>query len=244
MILCADIQPTITAAIIGAAVAFTGIIFNIFNARILRINSNRQEIYKKMNGFYGPMKILLNECQQLFEAFAYEHKEVDFTTLHFLLEGKHDQLSKTDHELLKSIIQLGIKMENIIETNSSLIDNQLLFEMLVDLAVHYKTVRMAYFRQIEPTEKNKDIFKDKAFPEIISHAIQMYFDLYKADLSYYNTIFFKKRPKKEYKQIFEDYKVKINSSLVKHKTIKHTEKEKYIANLLKDTPYYHILKTG
>lgn len=95
------LNPTVIAAVIAACVAFISVVLSFRTLRIQRIESERQEIYKKLNSFYGPMRLHLNSSNELYELLKTSVKKrisnpETFRTLPFILNG--NEFSDTEKE--------------------------------------------------------------------------------------------------------------------------------------------------
>lgn len=130
----------------------------------------RQEIYKKLNNFYGPLLQLRQESNQLYKKFSekYRNADPDFATLTYLLKGF--QFDGNDKILLEEILNLGQKCENVIHENSGLIDDVELRNVLIPRAVnHFLLLRLAYKGVIRG---EVDKYRDLTFPRELDSKLE------------------------------------------------------------------------
>lgn len=69
------LNPVVIAAIIAAAVTIPGFILNYQNVKIQRQKSERDEIYKKLNSFYGPIRLQLKLSKKFYGIFSSSVKQ-------------------------------------------------------------------------------------------------------------------------------------------------------------------------
>jgi hypothetical protein len=130
----------------------------------------RQEIYKKLNAFYGPLLQLRQESNQLYQKFSekYRSKNQEFATLTYLLEG--NEFVGNDKILLDEIIKLGIKCEDLIHKRAGLIDDPDLLNVYIPRATnHFLVLRLAE-KGILKGEVDK--FKDLTFPRELDKKLE------------------------------------------------------------------------
>lgn len=130
----------------------------------------RQEIYKKLNEFYGPLLQLRKKSNLLYEKFSNSHRAADsnFATLTYLLEGK--TFSGNDKTLLEEIIRLGEESEKLIHAKAGLIDDTELRQNLIPQATtHYLILRLAYKGALIGDAVN---FKDLTFPRELDNKLE------------------------------------------------------------------------
>ena len=145
----------------GVLVALTSLLLShFFNRRLLKekqIEEERREIYKKLNSFYGPVLQLLKQSRDLYEMFtANRHK--DFSTLIALLEGQ--EFSGNDNVLLTQIFEVTEKIEDLMYTNSGLVEDKELRDLLAQAGSHFRLLRLAYHGELEGEPER---FKDRVF---------------------------------------------------------------------------------
>ncbi len=120
--------------------------FQLKHADKQKRNENRRnEIYKKLNDFYGPYIHLRKKSQILYEKFQirYREKDPNFSTLKYLLKGH--KFKKNEKALLEEIIEIGNKSEKLIHENAGLIDtNELRNDLIPRASTHYLLLRLAY----------------------------------------------------------------------------------------------------
>jgi hypothetical protein len=175
------LQPAIIAAIIAALVAIPSVFLNFRSLKLQRLQSERNEIYKKLNDFYGPMRLHLKNSKELYDLFSKSltdrlNLKEKFRTLPYLLND--GTFSITEKALLNQIIVIGKGMERIIEKNAGLIDDDNLHKEMIKLSTHIRIIRMAYKGEFEKGQGNEELFKDKTFPnEITSKFDSKFFEL-------------------------------------------------------------------
>jgi hypothetical protein len=139
------LNPAVIATIIGGIMAIPGFILNYQNAKIQRQKSERDEIYKKLNSFYGPIRLQLKMSRNLYLIFSNSIKQRlqirEFKTLPYILDG--EDFTKTESKLLDQIIEIGKNIENIIDKNAGLIDSDGVNEEMIKLGIHIRIIREA-----------------------------------------------------------------------------------------------------
>lgn len=176
-IICSDLQsesskilqPAVIAAIIAAVVTIPGILLSLYTLKNQRLKSERDEIYKKLNSFYGPIRLQLKTSKALYDVFAASVNKrtgvTDFRTLPFILDGK--EFSKTEKTLLMQILNIGKNIEKIIEKNAGLIDSDDLHNEMIKLGTHLRIIREAYNGNYTVGDDKEELLEDKTFPDII-----------------------------------------------------------------------------
>lgn len=175
-IICIDVgesqnqilNPVIIAAIIGGLVALPGFILNYQNDRLQRRKNERDEIYKKLNSFYGPIRLQLkisNELYNIFRSSIIKRLNLnEFRTLPFILDG--NKLNKTEKTLIGQILEIGEQIEEIIERNAGLIDSDDLHDEMVQLGTHIKIIREAKNGNYTIGKNKLILLESKTFPDI------------------------------------------------------------------------------
>ncbi len=181
--------PTVIAAMIAAIVALFSVLLNFKNLRLQRLESERQEIYKKLNSFYGPMRLHLNTSKKLYELFKNSIKKNlsdpdNFRTLPFILQGQ--KFNKTEKELFAQIIRIGRKMESIINQNAGLIDDDDLHEEMIKLKTHIIIIRSAYEQKFEIKKEVEELLSSQTFPDDILGNVDATFNELKKQLARLN----------------------------------------------------------
>jgi hypothetical protein len=176
------LDPSAIAAIIAALVALYSVYLSSRNFKIQRIESERQEIYKKLNDFYGPMRMLLKtSCEfSLLLKKNKEHLKRDdengFRVLTYLIRG--GKFETSDNALLQKIIYDGKKIEKVILNNAGLIDGDNLHLDLNRLLTHIRLIRMASMGEFETGVNMDRPYDKKVFPRAVNHIIdQKFFEL-------------------------------------------------------------------
>lgn len=130
----------------------------------------RQEIYKKLNDFYGPLLQLRHESNKLYEKFSEKYRKEDpqFATLTYLLKGY--KFEGNDKILLNEIIELGRKCEKVIHEKAGLIDDTDLITNLIPKATnHFFILRLAR-DGVLTGEAEK--YRDLVFPRELDIALE------------------------------------------------------------------------
>jgi hypothetical protein len=185
------INPTVVAALIAALVALSSVYLSYRTLSIQRLQSERNEIYKKLNDFYGPMRLLLRNSDELYKLFSKKIKRkiqnpIEFRTLPYILEG--NIMDKTEKALFTRIIEIGKTMEEIIEKNAGLIDDDDLNNEMIELSTHIRIIRMAYRGKLGKGEDIKKLFEGKTFPDKITAKVDGRFYKFKDRLNELNKV--------------------------------------------------------
>lgn len=138
-----------------------------------RSEEEREEIYRKLDTFYGPFKELRTQSKILYRKFAIglrqEAKQQGrrFRTLEHLLQGK--QFTGQDAEILTEILRLGKESLTLIETRSGVVDKVELQELLGMAATHIRVLQLASEGKLTGPP---DLFADLVFPRQVDSAIE------------------------------------------------------------------------
>ena len=147
----------------------------------------RHEILGKLNNFYRPFQLHLNESKLHFSLFR-KSTPLDFILLDYLLNRDQEylfmdgstkkfELDANGRRLIENILEAGIKMTALIENNIGSLDDAVLTKnyesdpavtrvelkesgLLMFAKGHFKLITQAYNNHIEPTE----LFEDLIFP--------------------------------------------------------------------------------
>jgi hypothetical protein len=163
-----DIGPTVISFLAVLVSASSMYLIRDFNRRSLvqkQQDDIKKEIYKKLNEFYGPFQQLLGKSRELYEIFTYSRGE-DFRTLVALLEG--EKFVGNDKVLIEQILKVTDKIEEMILSNSGLIDDDDLKALLQRASAHFTLIRLAYEGRIVG---EIDRFKDRIFPRELAPKI-------------------------------------------------------------------------
>jgi hypothetical protein len=137
------IGPTIVG-VMSALVAVVSVLVvyrsNIRQLQERQREEERQEIYKKLNSFYGPILQLRSESSDLYELFTVG-RDKNFRTLWALLDG--ETFVGNDAVLLQQIFDVTKKTQELIYSNAGLVDNQELQGDLAELCSHFRILRLA-----------------------------------------------------------------------------------------------------
>jgi hypothetical protein len=133
----------------------------------------RDEIYKKLNEFYGPFLQLRKKSYLLYNKLRYKYRQDDpnFRTLTYLLSGK--QFKDNDLILLKEIITIGQQCEDLIHTKAGLIDDSdLRVKILPRATSHYLILRLAFKGDLSGEETR---FEENIFPKELDERVEKRF---------------------------------------------------------------------
>jgi|GEM_PF-464258 len=147
------------------------------NARQFNLSKSkeeRDEINKKLNGFYGPFKELRTQSKILYGKFALkvipEYLKATgtrFRTLRYLLEGR--TFDAQDTQILDQILKIGQEQMKLIESQMGLVDKPELQDLLGTLAAHVRILQLASDKKLTGPP---DAFEDILFPLAIDGAIE------------------------------------------------------------------------
>lgn len=127
------------SVIIALLTIITNYLLNRLQFRDKILESEREEIYKKLNEFYGPFLQLRHSSSKLHERFKNGRK---FSTLVELLKG--NEFDGNDKVLLEEIIRLGLECQKLIKDKAGLIDDYELRAKHLPIANrHYFTIQKA-----------------------------------------------------------------------------------------------------
>lgn len=140
----------IVVGILGGVVGVLGLVFaTYFNKQTLKqkqVEDLRKEIYKKLNSFYGPCLLLLRISSQYYEILRSDKAE-DFGTLRFFLEGS--RFDGNDAALYEKINSITNDIDELIKTNSGLVDSSELRSLLARASAHFGVIDLAYRGKLE-----------------------------------------------------------------------------------------------
>jgi len=122
----------------------------------------RIEIQTKLNEFYGPLYQLRKKSNLIYNEFRKKYADVvDFSTLTYLLNG--NTINGNEAELLKEIIKIGEKCEELIHSKAGLIDDfNLRTNVIPRATTHFLILRLAHSGNLRG---DVDIFKSHVFPK-------------------------------------------------------------------------------
>lgn len=109
------------------------------------IEERRNEIYKKLNEFYGPIIQLRKKSHLLYGKFSERliQQDTNFATLTFLLNN--GTLTPNEDALLKEIIEIGGEIEALIHAKAGLIDvPDLRLNLIPRASTHFLIMKLAY----------------------------------------------------------------------------------------------------
>jgi len=156
-------------ALVSVCVAALTIIVNYLLNRLQfrdkLLEAERDEIYKKLNEFYGPFLQLRHTSSILHERFKNGR---EFSTLVALLEGK--RFTGNDAILIKEIIRIGRECQQLIYDKSGLIDEYELRAIHLPIANrHYFTLQQAAEGKLSGEVER---FKVDKFPKEIDDILE------------------------------------------------------------------------
>lgn len=194
---------SIIAAFASSTVAFTiGVMTYLYNRATLKEkkrSERRDLITKKLNEFYGPLLSYLNIVKALYQLFR-ANKPAGFRTLIFLLDRNQEYeidgikqtvvLSKSDEQLLKEIIEIEQKIEDLIVERGGLVDDPALmfkyipdptytdvnlvnYGLLATAVAHFRILRRAYQGHIQgEVERFKDFVYPRELDKVLRERIE------------------------------------------------------------------------
>lgn len=112
-------------------------------------DEERAQIRKKLDELYGPLLQLRMKSNLLYQKFSENFRASDqnFSTLIYLLNGH--VFTGNDDVLLKEIIEIGKRTENLIHDKAGLIDDTNLRTVILPRATtHFLVLRLAYQRAL------------------------------------------------------------------------------------------------
>ena len=134
----------------------------------------RENITKKLNSFFGPLKELRAESRNLYQYFALQEKKLSLTmenkrfrTLRHLARGKN--FSSQDQSILNEIINLGNKQLELIEKEGNIVENSNLAELLGQLGTHVRLLSLASNKKLLGMDK---ILEPIVYPYEVDGAIE------------------------------------------------------------------------
>ena len=112
-----------------------------------RQQDERKDLYEKLNGFYGPVSVLLAEQRiltRLFKSGPYFQAHEGKRTLAALLEGH--RFTGNEGALLKEILETSAEIRDLIVEKGGLVEeeNRALLDMLSQARAHYRLIQLAY----------------------------------------------------------------------------------------------------
>lgn len=126
------------------------------------LEDEQKEIYKKLNEFYGPLGLLRGKSERIYRIFSERFKKEDpeFRTLNHIMLNDGSAFTEDEHALMKQILEIGAKVEDLVVTRSGLIDDPELSSQLSRLLAHTAILKLAYEGHIkgDPTKFDKATF--------------------------------------------------------------------------------------
>jgi hypothetical protein len=147
-----------------------------------RIEEKKNEIYKKLNEFYGPFFQLRAKSQLLYNEFSEKFKSTStdgqFRTLTYLLDG--GEVLGNEKVLLDEIIRIGEKCEKLIHEKAGLIDDDELRKIWFPKAsTHYLILRLAYNKSLTGDSTK---FQKHTFPNEIDGLVASRIEILQSEL--------------------------------------------------------------
>lgn len=138
------------------------------NAKALE--EKRNEIYKKLNEFYGPIIQLRKKSHLLYLKFSERliKQDSNFATLPYLLN--RGELLPNEDILLKEIIEIGTQIETLIHLKAGLIDvPELRLNLIPRASTHFLIMKLAYSRVLSG-DANR--YMDLTFPRDLDDLLE------------------------------------------------------------------------
>lgn len=152
--------------IVGLVGILLGYFFNIRMLRQQRHDDEREEIYKKLNAFYGPLQQHLGKVYELYKVFTVS-RDSEFRTLKALLNG--EKFKGIDKVLLEEILDIDAKMEKLIASQSGLIDTADMRQLLAEASAHFRILRVIYDKGIQEDTPRFDTY---VFPRELDEKVE------------------------------------------------------------------------
>lgn len=161
-----ELTKTIGPIIVGLAAIVFAYFFNIRQLKQKHHEDERREIYKKLNAFYGPLQQLLGQSGKIYQLFTIPRKN-DFRTLIFLLKG--NKFKGNDKILIEEVMKITEQAEDLIYSQSGLIDDPDLRQLLIKIAAHFRILRFAYKGTLTGEIER---FKEYVYPKKINQKVE------------------------------------------------------------------------
>jgi hypothetical protein len=131
-----------------------------------KVNSfEREEIYKRLNDFYGPLLMYRRTSKTLHDIFKNKR---EFRTLTELLDGV--EYHGNERELILEILRIGKECKKIIIDKSGLIDDKVFRNNhLPKLLVHYTLIEKAFNKELKGEISR---FEEYIFPKEIDDHLE------------------------------------------------------------------------
>ncbi len=111
----------------------------------------RKEIYRKLNSFYGPLSHLLTTNGILYRQFK-RNKPEEYSLLISLLNK--ETFVGNDEALVKEIFKVNAKVQELVLSQSGLVDSPVLSEMLARATAHYSLIQLAQNGDLQGDTQN------------------------------------------------------------------------------------------
>ena len=168
--------------IIGLVGILLGYFFNIRMLRQQRHDDEREEIYKKLNAFYGPLQQHLGKVHELYKVFT-TSRGSEFRTWKALLNG--EEFKGIDKVLLEEILDIDAKMENLIASQSGLVDEADMRRLLAEASAHFRILNVIYDEGIQEDTQR---FNTYVFPRELDKKVECEVARLKARLKELNKV--------------------------------------------------------
>jgi len=156
------------------AIGIAAVIFSYFqfirSLEAEKRKEKRNEIYKKLNEFYGPLLQLRMKSNRIYEKFSRKFRaaDPDFATLTYLLNGH--KFEGNDKILLEEILNIGEESEKLIHKRAGLIDDtNLRINILPRATTHYLILRLAYRGALTG---DSALYRDLTFPRELDNLLE------------------------------------------------------------------------
>ncbi len=161
---------SVGAIIVGLLALFFSHLQIIKTLKSKKEDEERAEIRKKLDELYGPLLQLRMKSNLLYQKFSenFRNGDPDFSTLIYLLNNHN--FNGNDDVLLKEIIEIGKKTENLIHEKAGLIDDTNLRNYILPRATtHFLILRLAYQKALIG-DINR--FKNLTFPKELDNLLE------------------------------------------------------------------------
>lgn len=158
---------TLGASLVSIIAIIIAFIFNVKLLKQKKYEEERKLINEILTNLYGPIKQYLNKSRELYIRFTLNKPE-NFRTITALANGV--VFAGNDKVLLEEIINIGIKVEDIIIAKAGLIDDNELREDYFPKFVSHTTLLRLLYKGVIIGEPER--FKDDLFPRGIEDQLE------------------------------------------------------------------------
>jgi hypothetical protein len=137
-----------------------------------RREEERKDLYEKLNGFYGPVSVLLAEQRILTELFKngpFFKANPGTRTLTALLRGH--RFAGNEAVLLKEILATSAKIRDLIVEKGGLVEeeNRALIDLLSQARAHYRIIQLAFDGKLSG---EADRFAGQVYPNYLDSMVE------------------------------------------------------------------------